>query len=497
MKTILRSAFVLSALIFVLSTVEAEGCSCMARTTCEYASSADAVVVGKVLSSSEVVRNVKERVRPLGGDWEDRVSEQRVQVSRILVEETFLGSDAKEMLVETDIFSSCAFPLTSGITYIIYADRNNSTENLTTGMCSGTKPVSSASTELAMLRAERGKLSTVLGRVGFGSFRRLDPKQLRKFEVNTIKLVGSGKSYEESIGADGGFSFRGIPAGEYRLELPLPDTLMVDGEYNEEIAEELGIKDQRLFTVSGIGCVNKELPIRENGRISGRLIDDRDQPIPNVEVTAVAVGNDGRPLKTEESCYDTDLCVSSKKDGSYLLKGLKPGRYLIGVRLDDYICNDCADAKYKRTFYPGVPSPTLAKFVEVPFGKSVENIGLKLTDKYKEREIAGTVFFKNGRPAPNVSVRFVARTPDLKRNGITFIKTDKDGNFSLAGYELHSYMIGAFTDNRDGNETAEAKAVVLNIVPHKAVVPIRLVLDQLETDDEYHEFDVRKSRPKN
>ena len=494
MKNITYTLITLVIFSLILLTGEADGCSCVRRETCEYASSADAVFTGKVIDTSEVVKTIKARVQPIGGDWEDEVRKERRQVSRIRVDEYFLGtSEANEILIETDIDSSCAFPLKTGETYIFYANRGDSTENLMTGMCSGTKPVAAADAEVATLRAERGKLTTVSGKVGFGDFFQLDPKNLKKYGVNKIRLVGAASSEEESIGPDGGFRFRGIPAGEYRLEVILPDTLIVDGEYNEEIAGELGIEDQRLFTVSGVGCVIKELPIRENGRISGRLLDDRGQPVPNVEITALPIGTNGKPIKQEEDCSDTDTCVSSKDDGSYLIKGLKSGRYLIGVRLDDYICNDCADSEYKKALYPGVSTEARAKPIVVGFGKHIENIDLKLTAKYREREIVGTVAFKDGKPAANVRVRFVARTPDLKRNGLTFIKTDGNGSFTILAYDDHSYMIGAFTDDRDGNEAAEAKAVVVKIVPTKAVPAVRLVLDQTDADDDYDDFDVKKA----
>lgn len=493
MKNTFNKLLLLAPFILLLLVIDAEACSCIRRETCEYASSSDVVFVGKVISSTEVVRTIKARVQPIGGDWEDEVREERRQVSRVVMEESFLGdNDAMEIQIETDLSSSCAFPLKAGETYIIYADRSDATENLMTGMCSGTKPLASAEAEVAALRAERGKLSTVSGKVGFGDFFRLDPRNLKKFGVSKIKLVGAASSEEEGIQSDGSFRFRSVPAGEYRLEVLLPDTLMVDGEYNEEIAEELGIKDQRLFTVSGIGCVMKEFPVRENGRISGRLLDGSGQPIANVEVTAVPVGKNGKPIKQDEDCSDKDLCVSSNDDGTYLIKGLKPGRYLIGVRLGDYICNDCADSEYKKALYPGVAKEARAKPIAVGFGKHLENIDLKLTAKYREREITGTVVFKDGKPAANVRVRFVARTPDLKRNGITFIKTDNDGNFSITGYDGHAYLIGAFTDQRDGNELAEAKATVVKISPTRVVDTVRLVLDRTNTDDNFFDFDISK-----
>ncbi len=482
----------ISVAVFLLSVfvVDVAACSCVARSGCEYASSSDVVFVGRVISTSEIVRSVTRRVRPLGGEWENRVSEERRQVSRVSVEDSFLGADGqKETLIETDLSSSCAFSLSEGVTYIIYADRSDSTENLMTGMCSGSKPVSEARDEIQMLRKERAKLSTVSGKIGFGRFFRLDPKRLEEFGVERIKLIGGESSTETPINSDGSFEFRGVPAGRYRLEPIIPDILIVDGEFNDEIAKDLEIEDQRLFSVNGIGCVKKQLPLRENGRIAGRLFDGKGLPVSSVDVLAVPVDAAGNPIKQDEACYDTDLCVSSDKDGRYLIKGLKPGRYLIGTRLDDWVCNDCPDARFKKTYYPGVASRSRAKVITVGLGKLVENIDLKLTNTYVEREIIGTVLSKEGRPLRHANVRYVSRTPDRKQNGSTLIKTDDAGNFRFVGYEGHSYLIGAYSDHGGEANDTTSRGVIIKIRPGVSLKPLRLVLDQKDTDVDFWEFD--------
>lgn len=136
--------------------------------------------------------------------------------------------------------------------------------------------------------------------------------------------------------------------------------------------------------------------------------------------------------------------------------------------------------------------------VSVKFGKPTENINFKLTKKFQEREIKGRVYFKDGRPASEVKVRYVARTPDLKENGITFIKTDANGYFSITSYDNHAYLIGAFTDSRDGNEKLQSFSTVVNVSPKKEIKEIKLVLDQNGMDCEKcgNYFDFPKTKPR-
>lgn len=90
----------------------------------------------------------------------------------------------------------------------------------------------------------------------------------------------------------------------------------------------------------------------------------------------------------------------------------------------------------------------------------------------------------------------MARTPDRKNNGIRFIKTDDLGYFSIDGYEGHDYLIGAFTDSRDGNERVEAKATIVSVLPGNPLKPLLLTLNKNNTDENFWDFPTAKSLKK-
>ncbi len=480
MKLKIRFALLFSVIFFTICLETAEACSCAVQETCQYFSDAKIVFVGKVLDSSEITRTIKRRVQPIGGEWEENENVEKRQISRILVEESFAGADGeKEILIETEISSSCGFPLQKDVSYLVYANQPQDEENLMTHFCSGTKSVSSAQEDLNYLRTNKDNNAVVSGKVGFGEWWKLDSSPLKKYGVTTVSLVNQEKQFQTNIEQDGSYQFSDVPQGKYKINVVLPDFLTADEEYHPDIAEELEIGDQTVIEVSARGCFKKDFRLQENGRISGKITDAEGKPIEDITVhLVVPVSKTGQKIEQDELCYDTGLCLDTDKDGNYFFKGLKSGRYLVGVRLDDYVGNDSVDAAYLKTYYPGVAIEKKAVSVTVKFGKPTENIDFKLTRTYSEREIKGRVFFKDGRHAPNVRVRYVARTPDLKNNGITFIKTDENGYFSLTGYENHSYLIGAFTDSRDGNESIQAIATVMNILPKKEIKEIKLVLDQ-------------------
>jgi hypothetical protein len=501
----LRCVFVFSLflLCLIFSSENAKACSCVRQEVCQYFSNAKVVFVGKVLDTTERTRIVKRREKRVGSDeWEENEYVEKRQISRVKIEENFIGTNGKnEILVETEISSSCALSLQKDVTYLIYANPIKTEENLTTHFCSGTKPVSSAQEDLSYLRANKNNGAVVSGEVGFGDWWKLNPAPLLNYGVTTVSLEKQGELLQAEIKRDGSYNFSNVPQGKYKIKVILPDSLTTADKYHPDIAEELEVGDQSEIVVDDHGCFKEDFLILENGRISGQITDGEGKPIKDITVNLIPISKTGQKIKQEEPCYDTDLCLNTDENGNYFFKGLKAGRYLVGVRLDDYVDNNSVDAAFLKTYYPGASTEKSAVSVSVKFGKLTDNINFKLTRKYKEREIRGRVFFKDGRLAPRVNVRYVARTPDLKDNGITFIKTDENGYFSITGYENHAYLIGAFTDARDGNESLEAFTVVVNVLPKKEVKEVKLVLDQDMNRDckkcgDYHEFPKTKTRNK-
>lgn len=481
--------FLLSLLILFAGFQTAHACTCTRRSTCEFASTASAAFVGKVVGSEELTRKVTRRELPMSGGWQTTEYIERRQVSRLAVQESFFGTEGKdEILVESEIGSSCGFPLQAGESYLIYASQSDNEVNLMTHMCSGTKSVSNAGEDLAYLRLNKNNAATLGGKVGFGDWGRLDASRLARYGVNTVRLTGGGKLVDTKIGADGSYSFTDVAPGTYNITVILPDSLTLMEKYNPDLADELEIGDQSEIRVGSRGCVQEDFLLRENGRIAGRIVDENGEPVEGVKVNLIPVDQKGRRIPQEDECFDNRLCLASLEDGRFFFKGLKAGRYLVGVRLDDYVCNDCIDAEFKKALYPGVADERLAKAVTVRTGDATTGIDFKLTRKFASQEVTGRVYFKDGRPAADVNVRYVARTPDLKENGITFIKTDAGGDFSFTGYEGHEYLVGAFADRRDNKDGVEANAVVVKVQAGKVPQGIKLTLDQAEGSGDFYEF---------
>lgn len=265
MKT--KFAFVLSMFfLFPLFGFQAaKACSCMSQEVCQFYSDAKVVFVGKVLESNDITRNVPERIlriRPEGKKWEDVERIERRQISRLQITESFAGTNGrKEILIETEIGSSCAFPLARDTSYVIYASQPEKEENLMTGFCSGTKAVEWAQEDLAYLRANKDKNAVVTGKVGFGNWGNLNPSALLPNKIRTVSLENENTKLSADIDENGRYAFRDVPAGKYKIKVNLPNLFVNIDPYNPVVAEELEIGDQSIVDVSRHGCLIRDFLI--------------------------------------------------------------------------------------------------------------------------------------------------------------------------------------------------------------------------------------------
>lgn len=463
-----------AALLLLLVALAGGGralaCSCATPSPCEAYSQVDAVFVGTVASYT---------TRKEYTEWEGQRYSFTVQTSSLQVEEAFTDlNGATEVLVETTMGSSCGLSLSVGVRYIIYARREDS-GRFSTWLCSRTKPAEYAEEDLAYLRspAKDSRGATLSGHVSYDDESGADTPSasIESLGVNTVVLEGGGGRREAPIGPDGRYSFSGVTAGKYRLYVSLPDGLTDFGRVHPDNEGELGPKDPSEVKVQGRGCMTKHFFVTDNGRISGRVADANGEPAARVAINLIHITVTGE-MRGGENEIDESMITRTDEAGNYHFRGLPPGRYLIGVRLDRNISGDRPEAAYPRTYYPGVPTRKQAVVVALDKGESVTGRNFQLPPRIARRRVGGRVLWRDGRPAAHVQVRYAARTPDRKHSGIIVLRTDADGKFSFDGYEGTAYLVGAFT--YEGNETKQIHAREIEVAPNGKVSALRLTLDQ-------------------
>ncbi len=190
--------------------------------------------------------------------------------------------------------------------------------------------------------------------------------------------------------ADGRFALTRVPAGAHQI------TAVKTGYAEARFGAHGSGPALRVEVAAGAVVNGIDIRLARSGAISGRVVDDAGDPLPNSTVTADRVVRiDGR--------LDTRSVATAQTDdlGEYRLFGLPEGRFVVGVTGTgmDSLQNTpgFTDVVWSRTFYPGVPSLAQAQPVTIVPGADVPGIDFTSTPM-RRPSLSVTVVDPNGEP---------------------------------------------------------------------------------------------------
>ncbi len=194
-------------------------------------------------------------------------------------------------------------------------------------------------------------------------------------------------AYSGTTDAEGRFRIEAVAAGIYTANYtargfwPIPNFL-VDEDFEREcgrcfLTERGG---QPFLVAAGSDPVRLEVKMSPLGKISGRVLDDLGQPVPNAGLqlhwgenwlcrmpSCIGVSRETKTNeKGEYSLTDLDL------PGTWLLSAIAPSSWKLPESRGDQ------RLEWAQTFYPGVIAPQLSLRVMVRPGSEVSNADIKL-----------------------------------------------------------------------------------------------------------------------
>ncbi len=190
----------------ILWPLPIEACSCITSgSVCDAAWQADAVFVGHIVSISST-----------GG--------RRVELAVI---EPFRGLQLSQVTLVTGFGQAdCGYPFEIGQSYLVYAHRTPEGQ-LSTSICSRTRPVRDATEDLAYMRSlaaiEADAPARLPGRVVLWQYPLPPGGQLKPIPGLTITATGAGRTYSAVANERGEFELMGLSLGKYQLIASAPD----------------------------------------------------------------------------------------------------------------------------------------------------------------------------------------------------------------------------------------------------------------------------------
>jgi hypothetical protein len=415
----------------------ARACSCTAELTrvADAYADASAVFVGRV----ERVVRVSKGVAPSGEGAESLPAPDFDGVlATLAVVEAYKGVDASQLLVGARDEGCFTFRFAEGETYLFYADRDADEALPMVPGCTRSRRAAVAAGDLEYLRGlpatrEETRLSgTVLWSEELGAWDRGRPLA----DVR-VTLEGNGRALETVTDAGGVYRFAKIAPGQYTVAVHLPEHLTA-------------VNAARPVTV-GKAWEVLDIFAWLAGRIRGRLVGPDGKPFADVKVAAVPA--DAAPDSEE---YDSPIDAYTEEDGTFVVTGLTPGRYVLVAnpsgRAD-------SDAPFPRTFVPGVASRADATVIAVEAGAEASLRDFGLPRALEQVVVEGVVVDKAGKPWPKAWVRIEEIVPEREPAAgpdpsawIGTTEADAAGRFSFRVLAGRAYEVDAILHMEGGRD---------------------------------------------
>lgn len=167
------------------------------------------------------------------------------------------------------------------------------------------------------------------------------------------------------------------------------------------------------------------------GFVSGQLLKSNGRPLPYTEIELV-------PLFYDTQIQDQRFWATSNAAGIFSFSNVPSGEYTLSINFDE---KPSETSPYQTYFYPHNSVRSEAETIKVVSGSKITGIKFRVPPPLAQRKIYGKVVNSEGKPVEGafVYLRDVLFDQSLLLNN----KTDKNGNFTLTGFETRRYQVGA------------------------------------------------------
>jgi hypothetical protein len=386
-----KTILILAALIVLPLLVErVEACSCAyGETVCDAYQKASAVFIGIPLS--EAPASSQHEVYALGKGKETVTWQEKL--FRFSIEESFKGIGGTEIEVQTGLGGGdCGYAFQKGERYLIYAYRDSKTNRFHTSICTRTSMFSRASEDVDFLRGLPN--STTQTRVSGTIIQYTNERDQRGYQKSQymsgvkVLIIGEDKSFETTTNKEGMYQIVGLPPGRYKVKAELSADLL-----NEE----------KEIIVPVAGCATLTIYTQTDGRVSGKIMDHQGQIVEGARVNLIPV--DTAKDKSSSSIAARIHIEKTDKEGKYHFKEIPPGRYYLGINLDE---QPRGDSPYPRTYFPGILDRDKATVIVLGEGEKVTGYNIQLPPALAVTTIEGVFVWSDGRPVNPGRVSFTS-----------------------------------------------------------------------------------------
>jgi len=270
-----------------------------------------------------------------------------------------------------------------------------------------------------------------------------------------VRISGSDVAPKAALtDAEGRFEFRELPAG--RFTLLASKSGFVSVQYGQTRPFESG-KPIELADKQGLD--NADISMPRGSVISGRIVDEFGDPIPDAAVTASRqTWQNGRRRLVPAP----GRVVQSNDLGQFRIYGLPPGDYYVSATLRGGTMDlmdmelmvgasftaaspsaSAPKSGYASTYYPGTPNVTEAQRITLAPGQENSGADFALVP-VRLAKVTGIVIGSDGKPLEGAAVSAIPAGRDfVGMFGQSTGRSGKDGSFTIPSVPPGDYTLQA------------------------------------------------------
>lgn len=164
--------------------------------------------------------------------------------------------------------------------------------------------------------------------------------------------------------------------------------------------------------------------------ISGKLLQADGKTLAYTDIELV-------PVDSDKQINDTRMLATSDARGVFKFAKVPDGKYTLSINFDELPSDT---SPFPTFFYPNALERDEAEVFNIDTTTVRKNLVFQLPPKLTQRKVTGKVIGADGKPVADAFV--MLKDSEFNDLGYTLdIRTDKNGNFTLDGFETRKYVI--------------------------------------------------------
>lgn len=260
---------------------------------------------------------------------------------------------------------------------------------------------------------------------------------LMKVAISLWRTGGADNERYETVSTAGGrFTIRDVEPGQYRLSANKRG-------YADGAANGTTVRARPVLSLDPGQHLNHfEVRMSPQAVITGRVLDDDGEPLPNVGVFLLRYSfrHGKQQLENCEQANTNDL-------GDYRMYGLSPGRYYLSAMPNDYSGRHQqydSGRGYAPVYYPGATDPSGAKPIDLEAGSLVRGIDIAMV-RVRTVHVKGRVIDPASKQNMQMTGVHLQQREESRYmfGGNAFASVDAQGNFEIKSVVPGNYYVVA------------------------------------------------------